>query len=63
MRKSLPQFKSAKEAVDYFEQYGELTFYGKSGQNYEYSLFDYKVRDGRLLKINIYDNGKVVYRE
>jgi hypothetical protein len=56
----MPQFNSLQEAKAYFEQYGKLEYFGRAGTQYEYCVYNYHVRDGRILMIDIYDNGKVV---
>ncbi|WDI05028.1 hypothetical protein PUW25_26020 (plasmid) [Paenibacillus urinalis] len=63
MNKPLPQFDSLDEAVKYYEKYGELIYFGRSGLNYEYCVYNYRVRDGRLLRMNIYNDGRVELRE
>lgn len=60
IKKPLPQFNSHDEAEEYYKQYGELVYFGRVG---EYFVYNYHVRDGRILPINIYDNGKVELRE
>lgn len=59
MPKKLPQFTSLDEAVAYYEKFGRLEFFGRAGQNYEYCVYNYHVRDGRVLGINIYNDGRV----
>ncbi|OBZ13350.1 hypothetical protein [Bacillus sp. FJAT-26390] len=59
MNKSLPQFKSAQEAMTYFEKYGRLEYFGRGTDMAR--IINYHVKDGRLLRIYIYDNGKVEY--
>ena len=58
----LPQFNSLNEAIQYYSQYGRLEYFGRAGDMYEYCIYNYHVRDGRLLNINIYDDGRVVER-
>ncbi|RPK19994.1 hypothetical protein [Paenibacillus xylanexedens] len=62
MPKTLPQFKSLDEAIAYYKMYGELKYFGRAGERYEYCVYNYHVRDGRTLGINIYDDGKVELR-
>lgn len=62
-KKELPQFKSGKEAVAYYERFGKLEYFGRAGAKYEYCVYNYHVKDGRLLRINIYDDGKVELRK
>lgn len=59
LRKPLPQFTSLEEAIEFFERYGELEFFGRAGKDHEYCVYLYRVKDGRVLKLNIYDSGKV----
>lgn len=61
-KKELPQFNSLAEAKAYYVKYGRLEYFGRGGANYEYCIFNYHVKDGRLLRINIYDSGKVEER-
>jgi hypothetical protein len=62
LKKTLPQFNSLEEAQTYFSKYGKLEYFGRGGHMYEYCIYNYKVKDGRLLRINIYNNGKVEER-
>lgn len=59
----LPQFSSLEEAKSYYSKYGKLVYFGRAGRHYEYCVYNYYVRDGRVLKLNIHDNGKVELRE
>lgn len=58
----LLQFNSLDEAIEFYSKYGRLEFFGRGGDRYEYCIYNYHVRDGRLLRINIYDSGKVEER-
>lgn len=62
LKKPLPQFNSHDEAVDYYSKYGKLEYFGHAGYKGEYCVYNYHVRDGRLLRINIYESGRVEYR-
>ena len=62
MAKPLPQFNSLAEAKAYYEKYGRLEYFGRGGRMAEYCIFNYHVKDGRMLRINIYDSGKVEER-
>lgn len=61
-QKPLPQFNSLAEAVTFYEKYGRLEFFGRGGPMAEYCIYNYHVKDGRLLRINIYNSGKVEER-
>lgn len=61
-KKQLPQFNSLAEAIAYYEKYGRLEFFGRGGAMAEYCIYNYHVKDGRLLRINIYNSGKVEER-
>lgn len=59
-KKPLPQFKSHDEAIAYYSKYGEFDKpHGRIGENYECVLYTYKVKDGRTLRLKIYDDGRV----
>lgn len=62
-KKQLPQFSSLEEAKKYYEKYGKLEFFGRGGHMYEYCIYNYRVKDGRKLRINIYNDGRVIERE
>lgn len=59
MKKPLPQFNSLDEAKAFYSKYGSLTPHGRIGQNYECMLYTYKVKDGRLMRLKLYDDGRV----
>lgn len=63
LRKPLPQFNSLREAIEFFDKYGKLEFFGREGRDFEYCVYKYHVRDGRVLRLNIYMNGKVELRK
>lgn len=58
-KKPLPQFNSLAEAKEFYEKYGRLEFFGRGGRMAEYCIYKYHVRDGRVLSLFIYNDGRV----
>lgn len=59
-KKPLPQFNSLAEAKAFYEKYGKFDpAHGRIGQNYECVLYTYRVNDGRVMKLKLYDDGRV----
>jgi hypothetical protein len=66
MRKSnidtskLPKFSSHEEAVEYFNRYGKLQYYGVATPPPVYYIYSYKRNDGIEYFIDIYPDGQCV---
>lgn len=66
MRKSnvdisrLPKFTSLQEAKDYFNRFGELTFFGWNGRDRPYAVYNYRRNNGVDYFIDIFEDGQVV---
>jgi hypothetical protein len=56
-RKPLPQFSSRQESEEFYAKYGELESWGQLMDGS--TLYTLKVRDGRLLRLKFFDDGKV----
>ena len=56
-RKPLPQFNSLQESVDYYSKYGKLQYWGVIDIGCKFYSLD--VVDGRLLRLKLYDDGRV----
>lgn len=58
-KKPLPQFNSLAEAKAYYGKFGRLQYFGRGGDDHKAGIYTYHVKDGRVLRIYIYENGKV----
>lgn len=56
----LPKFTNLQEAKDYFNRFGELTFWGWEGRQYPHAVFSYKRNNGVDYFVDIYEDGQVV---
>lgn len=56
----LPKFTTLQEAKDYFNRYGELTFWGWEGIRHPHAVYTYKRNNGVDYFIDIYEDGQVV---
>lgn len=59
-KRPFPKLGSFEEAKAYLKKFGELEYFGKIG---DYYVYNYHVRDGRLIPVNIYTDGKIEVRE
>jgi len=58
----LPTFKSREEAKSYLEQFGTFEYFGRDGHRGDLYVYNFHQRDGRIIPLNIYEDGRVERR-
>ncbi|OAS19235.1 hypothetical protein [Paenibacillus oryzisoli] len=58
----LPKFNHYTEAVEYFDRFGKLTFFGWVGRNRQMAVYTFLRKNGVEYFVDIYEDGEVAVR-